>query len=177
MQYLKKNMINQVQIRRKNMTSQVQAKVKKNKLRTTNTKGHLDYTKVCGFKLNLKKLKSYHTILTTNVSTLFRLIQYIVLGLRKMAGHGTLGLHLPESILVECEEKHAVVVVLNAWNEIIHLVDIIRKKTVCNLIHQTRHVASVENLDFMFLVMLSKSGNSTTMKIWLRFSIMVSITV
>ena len=114
MQYLKKNMINQVQIRRKNMASQVQAKVKKNKLQTTNTKDHLDYTKVCCFKLNLKKFKSYHTILTANVSTLFRLIQDIVLGLRKMAGHGTLGLHLPESILVECEEKHAVAVVLNA---------------------------------------------------------------
>ena len=31
-----------------------------------------------------------------------------------MAGHGNRGLYLPENMLVECEEKHAVAAILNA---------------------------------------------------------------
>ena len=177
MQYLKKHIINPVQIRRKNLISQVIVKVKRKKLQITSTKDHLSYIKVCGIKSNLKKSKSYHTILMANVSTLFFSMYDIVWSIRKMARHGNLGLHLPESILVECEEKHAVVVVLNAWMKIVHSGDIIRKKTVFSLIHQIRHVASADNLEFMFLVMLSISGNSTTIKTWLQFSMMVSISV
>lgn len=77
-------------------------------------KDHLGFTKVCVTKLNLKKSKSYHIILKRNVSSLFLLIQDIVWNLRNMAGHGNRGLYLPENMLVECEEKHAVAVILNA---------------------------------------------------------------
>lgn len=52
------------------MISQVRVKVKSKKLRIKSTKDHLSYTKMCGIKLTLKKSKSYHFILTANVSTL-----------------------------------------------------------------------------------------------------------
>ena len=140
-------------------------------------KDHLGFTKVCVIKLNLKKSKSYHIILKTNVSSLFLSIQDIVWNLRNMAGHGNRGLYLPENMLVKCEEKHAVVVILNAWIKTVHLWDIIRKKIVCSLIHRKRHVAPVEYFDYMFLEMLSKSRNSMIMKTWLRISMMVFIPV
>ena len=41
-------------------------------------KDHLGFTEVCVIRLNLKKSKSYHIILKTNVSSLFLSIQDIV---------------------------------------------------------------------------------------------------
>ena len=159
------------------MISQVKVKVKRKKIRITSTKDHLGYTKVCSIKLNLKKFKSYHVILTAIVSTLFILIQDIVWSLRKMAGHGNLG--------TTCTRNHFGGMQRKSWcsdsfkcvNQDSSFRRYYQKENCAQFNPSDKTCSAWGKFAFTFLTMLSKSENSTSMKTWLRFSVIVSIPV